>query len=183
MECFELIQRLIHRDAVVDLGEVYGRPMVSLREPECESEAAIYNIPSDTIVVRLDGRFDVGRIFSGSYGECKRSDFILIAEHNAKIVFVHIEMKLTRGSNPEICHQLRGSHCFVFYMQEVGRMFAGHNTFLSQTVHRFVSIRNTGPRKRKTKIDRVVGQNDAPERAMKISSPRRIEFNQICNGI
>jgi hypothetical protein len=183
MDCFELIGRLIRLEARISLTDNYGRSMAVLQEPGCTSEAVIYNVPNGAIVVKLDANLDIGKLFCGSYGECKRSDFLVIAEKDSKIIFLHIEMKLTRANAGDIEHQLRGSHCFVQYMREIGKAFAKHNTFLTQAVHRFVSIRHTGPRKRKTKIERSSGQNNLPERAMKISSPNHVEFANICGGI
>lgn len=183
MDCFELIGLLIRPEARILLTDNYGRSVAVLREPSCDSEATIYNVPDDAIVVKLDENLDLGRLFSGSFGECKRSDFLVITEKNSKIIFVHIEIKLTRANAGDIQHQLRGSYCFVHYLRELGKAFAKHNTFLIQARHRFVSIRHTGPRKRKTKIERATGQNDVPERAMKISSPYHIEFANICGGI
>jgi hypothetical protein len=183
MDCFKLIDRLIHPNARVSLTEQHGRFMVILQEPECKSEAKIFSVPEGAIVLKLDENLDVGRLFSGSFGECKRSDFLLIAEVYSKIIFVHIEMKLTRASAGDIAHQLRGSHCFVHYMRELGKAFASHGAFLNQAIHRFVSINQTGPRKRRTRIELATGLNDLPERAMKISSPHHIEFAKICSGI
>jgi hypothetical protein len=183
MNCFELIGRLIRPEARVSLLPNYKRFMVVLQEPSCNSVATIYSVPEDAIVVKLDENLEVGKLFSGSFGECKRSDFVVIVKMDSKIIFVHIEMKLTRSSASDIEHQLRGSQCFVHYMRELGKAFANHSSFLDQVTHRFVSIRRTGPRKRKTRIERVAGQNDSPERAMKISSPNHIEFLKICSGV
>jgi hypothetical protein len=183
MNCFELIDRLIHPSDRVSLTEQYGRYMVILQEQECDSEAKIFSVPEGAIVLKLDENLDVGRLFSGSFGECKRSDFLLIAEVDPKIIFVHIEMKLTRGSAGDIAHQLRGSYCFVHYMKELGKAFASHGAFLNQEIHRFASIMYTGPRKRRTRIERATGQNDLPERAIKISSPHHIEFAKTYSGI
>lgn len=182
MTCLELIERLIAPGARVAIEPNAYNFKVTLLEPGCDSQATIYNVPEDCIVIRLDDNVDVGKMFSGSFGECKRSDFILVAETQGTLVLVHIEMKKSRGSKADIMKQLRGSRCFTHYLQELGRVFGQHSDFLKDARHRFVSIKHSGPRKRRTRIDRDAGVHDCPENVLAISSPHRVEFSMISGG-
>jgi hypothetical protein len=180
MNCVELIGQLIHRDALVPVEPYNSRLKVVLREPESGSQAQIYNLPPDAIVFRLDERFEVERIFKGNSGECKRGDFILIATLHGTLFVIHLEMKRTKGSKPEIKQQLLGSWCFTHYMQEIGRRFWGHNLFLETAEHRYISLRGTDGKKRRTKLDSDTALHDSPDQPLTISSPNYIEFGRLC---
>lgn len=182
MECLELVDKMISPSARVSLEVNYRSFKVTLQEPACSSRATIFNVPQGAIVINLDENIEINRMFCGSFGECKRSDFIIIAMNGESLVVLHIEMKHTRGENADIRKQLHGSRCFVHYLQELGRVFGQQGEFLKDAKHRFVSIKHTGPRKRKTKINRVADTHDSPERALTISSPNHVEFSKICGG-
>lgn len=182
MECIELLDRMIQHTARISVEQHYRRFRIVLKEQSCNSEAMIYNVPQDAIVIRLDDNFNVNRLFNGSFGECKRSDFIIVAKKSGSLFILHIEMKLTKGTDSEITKQLCGSYCFLLYLQELGKVFGNHPEFLRVAKHRYISVRKTGPVKRKTKIERVTGTHDSPQKAMKISSPNHIEFAMICGG-
>ena len=182
MECFELVDRMIAPGARVSLEANYRKFKVTLQESACNSQATIFNVPQEAIVIKLDDSIEVNKMFSGSFGECKRSDFIIIAVNGPRLVILHVEMKHTRGDNAAVRKQLYGSHCFVRYLQELGRVFGQHQNFLKDAKHRFISIKHTGPRKRKTRFNRVADDHDSPERALVISSPNHVEFAKLCGG-
>ena len=171
---------MITPGARVALEANYDKHKVVLQEPGCDSQATIFNVPHDAVVINLDSNIDLNAMLSGSFGECKRSDFIIIAMHRERVIVIHVEMKHGRGDNADIRKQLYGSRCFIHYLQQLGKVFGQHQAFLDGAQHRFVSIKHTGPRKRKTRIDRGVNTHDCPERALRVSSPNHIEFAKLC---
>jgi hypothetical protein len=180
MNSIELANRLFENGAKIRVDSQHAGTTVRLREMGCSSEAVLYNVPIDAVVIRLDDRFQVDRIFAGRHGECKRSDFLIIALFRGELYCLHIEMKLSRGLAHEIEHQLLGSRCFTDYLRSIGVAFGGFADFLQDVQHRYISIRGTGPRKRGTRIEQAGPIHDDPSRPLKIRSPNRIEFNKIC---
>lgn len=184
MTCYELVNRMIATCARVAMEPNNGSCKVTLTEPGCvNSTATIFGVPQRAVVFRLDENFVLERIFRGSFGECKRSDFVIVAEQADFIVIVYIEMKLTSASNSAVQKQLEGARCFVHYMQELGRTFGDYATFLQNAKHRFVSIKHTRSlRKRRTAISRTGDIHDCPQRALTISWPHHVEFGQLAGG-
>jgi hypothetical protein len=182
MDCLELVDKMITHTARIELDMNYSRFKVTLKESACDSEATIFNVPEGAIVIKLDQSIDLNRVFRGAYGECKRSDFIIIAMKDGQLMILHIEMKHARGNNTDIKKQLHGSRCFMHYMQELGRVFGQHQEFLRSAQHRFVSIKHSGLQKRKTRISRVTDTHDTPDKVLTISSPHHVEFAKISGG-
>lgn len=183
MHCFDLVDRMVTPKARVPLEPNYDRHKVTLTEPACaDSQATISNVPERAIVVRLDESLTLQRVFRGDLGECKRSDFLILAEVGSSLVIIHIEMKRAGGKNAQVVQQLEGSRCFVHYMQALGKAFGGHKTFLDNARHRFVSIRHARPQKRKTRIDRAGAAHDRPDQPMIVSSPNYVHFGKIAGG-
>jgi len=183
MTCFELVNQMVANCARAKLDPHQDNCKVTLTEPDCpDSEATIFGVPQRAVVICLDKNFVLERVFRGNHGECKRCDFIIVAEKSNSIVIVYIEMKLTRDSKGDIEKQLYGARCFVRYMQELGKTFTNHKVFLDDAEHRFVSIKHTGSRKNKTKFDRSVEIHDTPETAPVISWPHHVEFAQLAGG-
>jgi hypothetical protein len=183
MTCFELVDKMLADGARVRPERYYGKFKVTLLEPgSADSAATIFDLPEDAIVIRLDESIDLARIFRGAYGECKRADFIIVAERGDSVVIVYIEMKRSSDKRVEIVRQLQGARCFVHYMQTLGKAFAKHRTFLDSAKHRFVSIKHTGRRKRRTETARTGAVHDSPESALAISWPHHVEFAQLAGG-
>ena len=183
MHCFDLVDRMVTPNARVPLEPNYDRHKVTLTEPACaDAQATIFNVPERAIVVRLDESLTLQRVFRGDLGECKRSDFLILAERGPSLVIVHVEMKRAGGKHAEVVRQLEGSRCFVLYMQALGKAFSSHKTFLDDARHRFVSIRHARPQKRKTKITRAGATHDRPDRPMIVSGPNYVHFDKIAGG-
>ena len=129
--------------------------------------------PDEVIVINLDEFFDVRKIFTGNKGECKRADFIIIANTNSEKVILCLEMKKGRDSNPSITKQLKGAECFVSYCREIGRLFWNQPDFLQDYQYRFVSIKNISISKTTTSSRKSSQKNeihDQPEKMLKISA-------------
>ncbi len=182
-DCFDLTDKMVQRKARMPLSKEHGKYRVELTEPGCaDSSVTIRHLPDRCIVIKLDSCVDLNAIFNGSLGECKRSDYVIVADHRGELVVVYIEMKRTKAAWKAVCQQLSGSHCFIQYMQTLGKTFGKQGDYLQGAKHRFVCYGHTGPRKRKTKITRQAAIHDTPEKALKIDNPNYVQFAMIAGG-
>jgi hypothetical protein len=89
-------------------------------------------------------------------------------------------MKAGRGgTEKEIIRQLKGAQCFVAYCREIGQSFWDHQNFLKEYEYRFVSIRNISIPKKTTRPSSRSPLHDRPDRMLKISSPKGLQFNHL----
>ncbi|MCI0515072.1 hypothetical protein L0128_17795 [candidate division KSB1 bacterium] len=142
----------------------------------------ILGIPEQAVVIKADSFKAPDSIFNGLKGECKRTDYLIIAESNHKKVIIFIELKATTDSEKEIIQQFTGSACMISYIREVGKAFWNHHAFLSGFKPRFVCIVHTNIPKRKTRISRQIGAHDRPDRMLKIACPHHLQFNQLAGA-
>jgi hypothetical protein len=137
--------------------------------------------PDEVIVIKLDKFFDVRTIFTGSKGECKRADFIIIANTNLEKVIICLEMKKKGDSNISIVKQLKGAECFVSYCREIGRSFWNKLDFLQGYQYRFISVKNISISKTTTSSGKSSQKNeihDQPEKMLKISA-KEMHFQEL----
>ncbi|HHC24794.1 MAG TPA: hypothetical protein ENK58_05175 [Desulfobacterales bacterium] len=183
MTDLEILDQMIKEAAKVPLDDNYGKNKVILTEPQqADALATIFGVPDDAIVIKADAFRSPDTIFDGSHGECKRADFVIVADTGKKKVILCIELKTTKDSKKEITQQLSGTQCFVEYCREIGRVFWNERDFLDGYAYRFVSIGHTSIPKRKT---RTIGQADAhdrPDKMMKIDWPNHLQFNHLSGG-
>ena len=119
-------------------------------------------------------------MFKGSKGECKRADFVIIANYNGKRVVLFIEMKnkSTTKKKAYIVNQLRGAQCAIKYIEEIGKLFWNPN-FLNDFEYRFIALMDININKRETKNSSAQEIHDTPETMLKIKAPRNLQFNQL----
>jgi hypothetical protein len=178
-----ILHQMIKEGAKVPLVDNHGRKSVVLFEPQHpDSSVTIAGIPDNAIVIKADAFKAPDTIFDGSQGECKRADFVIVADSGPKKSIVCIEMKAKKDSEKEIIRQLLGAQCFVVYCKEIGKSFWNQQNFLVGYTWRFVSIGHTSIPKRRTRIDRSGGVHDRPGRMLKISSPHRLQFDHLAGG-
>jgi len=143
-----------------------------------EYSATINGMPDNAIVIKADAFKSPDTFFNGSKGECKRSDYVIIADTDSKKVIICIEMKAGEGNTEKkIIQQLKGSKCFVAYCQEIGKAFWNNKNFLNDYVYRFVSIKNISISKQPSRLKIKV--HDTPDKMLKISSPHYLEFRHL----
>ncbi|VFM99760.1 MAG: hypothetical protein BECKG1743D_GA0114223_103622 [Candidatus Kentron sp. G] len=119
-------------------------------------------------------------VFACSRGECKRADFIIVADTGRKRIILCIEMKATNAQDKGIIQQLKGAQCFVGYCREVGRLFWQARNFLGDYQYRFVSISHIGASKARTRIAGPKVIHDKPENMFRIPRPgQRLEFKHL----
>ena len=148
MSDIAILKEMISKCAIVELEykKEYKRDIYLLKliENQDNYSFVISGIPEPdrVIVIKLDEFCDVRKIFTGSKGECKRADFIIIANTTSEKVILCLEMKKGKDSNTSITKQLKGAKCFVSYCREIGRSFQNKPDFLQDYQYRFVSIKN-----------------------------------------
>ncbi|MGB3512349.1 MAG: hypothetical protein WBA93_24550 [Microcoleaceae cyanobacterium] len=181
-----LLKQMINPTATVPLEENYQKKLVTLIEPSDNYEITIYGMPDDdeVIIIKVDAFGAPTAIFQGNRGECKRADFVIIADTDKKKVILFIEMKGRKKTSKEkeIIQQLKGAQCFVAYCREIGQLFWQQENFLSGYKYRFVSIKDIKIPKKKTRFDCKTDCHDRPENMLKISSPRNLQFNYLIGG-
>lgn len=188
MSDIAILKEMIQETAKVPLMEdSYGKKKVILREPDLPNcFVTIHGMPNDdqVIIIKADNFTSPESIFCGSKGECKRADFVIIADTGKKKVILCIEMKAKATTSPEwkIIQQLKGTKCFVAYCQKIGKEFWSAKQFLDAYVYRFVTIRNINIHKKPTR-EAINDEHDRPEKMLKISSPHHIQFNFLIGKI
>lgn len=180
MTDLELLGQMIKNNARVPLTFVDRKATVVLYEPQDPGvSVTISGIPDNAVVIKVDAFKSPDTIFSGTKGECKRADFVIIANTVNKKVIVYIEMKKNKSSRTEVTEQLTGALCFIRYCQEIGRCFWKEKEFLKNYKNRFISLGHISIAKRRTRIDRSYGKHDSPEKMMRIDWPRKLQFNHL----
>lgn len=180
MSDMDILQQMIKNSTQLALTNEYGKKQITLIESQCPASLVnIYGLPDDVIVIKADDFKSPDTIFNGSNGECKRADFLIIAESGDKKIILCIEMKVRKSPESDIIKQLTGTQCLVAYIREIGRLFWKKPGFLNGYVYRFVSISHTSIAKSKTRTTRPTGIHDRPERMLKIAYPHHLQFNHL----
>ena len=183
MPDIHILHELIKESAKQALVDNYGKKQTTLTEPQCPGvSVTISGLPDNVIVIKADAFASPDTVFTGSHGECKRADFIIVADTGNKKVIVCIEMKARNDGEKGIIQQLTGAQCFVGYCQEIGKAFWNQPDFLKGYVYRFVSISQISIAKNKTRVNRQTGTHDRPERMLKIAYPYHLQFSHLAGG-
>ncbi|WP_287241008.1 MULTISPECIES: hypothetical protein [unclassified Okeania] len=122
-----ILKKIIQPEATVGLETEYQKNIVKLTEVD-NYKVTIRRMPDDdeVIVIKVDAFRAPKEIFQGTKGECKRADFVIIADTINKGKFILcIEMKGGKKTSKEkeIIQQLKGALCFVEYCQAIGKSF------------------------------------------------------------
>ena len=156
------------------------KKQVTLQESDYAVTIAGMPDEAEVIVIKTDAFISPNAVFQNSKHECKRADFVIIANTNNHKVIICIELKArsTTSTETAVIQQLQGAKCFVTYCQEIGKVFWKDNSFLDDYNYRYVSIRNIGislkPSRNKKELI-----HDKPEKMLKISSPHHLQFNYL----
>jgi hypothetical protein len=125
MSDIAILKKMIKETATVSLeNDLDRRNKVILREPKPPNYyVTIRGMPDDdnVIIINPEEFKSLDTIFKGKNGECKRADFIIIADTGKKQTIICIEMKARKGGTmKDITEQLQGAKCFVAYCREIG---------------------------------------------------------------
>lgn len=176
------MKAMIDPDAKIDVDYPFDdkdKGVVILREPKSpDSKVKIIGIPNNAIVIKGDNFGAPPYSFASTQGECKRADYIIIAERDSKRRMLFIEMKRTKDSEHDVIAQLRGTYCFFEYSKIIAKHFFGTAGFLDGFEPRYVSFSHTAA-KSTTRIECKDSCNDEPEKLMKISCPNSKEYNRL----
>ncbi|NER23140.1 MAG: hypothetical protein F6J96_21050 [Symploca sp. SIO1C2] len=186
MSDIALLKEMIKETATVPLEEHNGKNQVTLIEPPpANYSVTIHGMPykDEVIIIKADTFSSPRAVFNGKRGECKRADFVIIADTDNKKfrkVILCIEMKAGKGgTESEIIQQLKGAQCFVAYCREIGQVFWNQRNFLKGYEYRFISLREISIAKKPTRTLAKVGIHNCPERMLKITSPHHLQFNRL----
>lgn len=180
MSDLDILLQMIKDAAKLPLENSNGKNQVTLTESQQpELSVTIHGIPENAIVIKADAFKSPDAVFNGSQGECKRADFVIVADSGKSKVILCIEMKATKDSGKEVIQQLIGARCFIAYCKEIGKAFWQRQSFLDGYVYRFVSIGHISIAKHKTRISRQSEIHDRPDRMLKIDWPHHIQFNLL----
>jgi hypothetical protein len=182
MSDIAILKEMLKNTAIVPLENSYHKKKVILKEPPPENYSVTINGMPDNdevIVIKADAFKSPDTVFQGKRGECKRADFVIIANTSKKKIILCIELKARKDSEKEIIQQLTGTQCFVTYCQKIGQAFWKQPDFLDSYQYRFISISHIKLPKQKTRIERLTNIHDCPERMMKIAFPHYLEFNHL----
>lgn len=187
MPHIEILNEMIKPNAKLALENCNGKNQAILTEPQCtKTSVTIYGMPDNAIVIKADIFKSPDAVFSGSKGECKRADFVIVADTGKKKVILCIEMKsrVKTSSESEIIQQLKGAFSFIAYCQKIGKEFWNMPDFLDGYSYRFVTIRNISVSKKPTQLRPSTGKgkHDRPDQMLKISAPHHLQFNQLAGG-
>jgi hypothetical protein len=181
MSDIAVLKAMIQDHAKVPLEiNQYGKKKVVLAESDKYS-ITINDMPKDdeVIIIKADIFGPPDEIFKGNKGECKRADFVIVANTDGKKFILCIEMKAGKGGGEAgIIQQLKGAKCFVVYCQEIGQLFWKNKDFLKDYEYRFVSIKKISIAKKETR-NKNAPLHDQPDNMLKISSPSHLTFNRL----
>ena len=145
----------------------------------------IRNIPKDIIAFKADKFPAPETVFKCGKGECKRADYVLVANRDNKNWIIYLEMKRGSAKANAIMQQLKGAECLVAYCRAIGRAFWQAKGFLKENDYRqrFVSIKNVSVNKLPTRNSSKSSVHDKPENMLKINSPgKKLQFNKLVEG-
>jgi hypothetical protein len=188
MSDIAILREMINETAVISLeddpqgyNKKNPKKQVTLTEPGPPSySVTIRNMPDNAIIIKADAFPALTTVFANSRGECKRADFVIVADTDEKKVIVCIEMKAqaTTSTTKKIIQQLKGAQCFVAYCQAIGKVFWGQKNFLDSYVYRFICFSDiiSMPKRSTRNYLKTTGTGDSPEQLLKYSEPRPPDF-------
>lgn len=184
MSDLTILKEMIREDARIPLVDgPYGKHQVTLVEPQCPASViTIDGMPGNSVVIKADAFTAPNAVFVGANGECKRADYVIVADSGNKKRIVCIEMKAGKKARKELVQQLSGAKCFMLYCQAVGKIFWHETDFLNGFSYRFVSIERTSVSKRRTLVERTSTSHDRPDRMLKIFAPNRLDYNTLAGA-
>lgn len=181
----EVLHQMIQEAVKVPLEpDEYDVLTVTLAEPQCpDSVVHIRKMPEQAVVISLDEHWALEGMFTHEKGQCKRADYVIIADTGVHKVIIYIEIKRASSSRTTVVQQLTGARCFVAYCRELARAraFWDQPNFLEEYVERFVYIGQTNTRinKRPTRMKPESGVHNCPEKLLKLTAPHYVTLQRL----
>lgn len=144
---YRILSQLIAQSAQIQPIELpyesQSREVILTEEDQnIQYSLKIKGLPLETFVIKSDQFAPPVGFFQGSQGECKRSDYIILANINSRKTVIFLELKLGNPDNQDIINQLKGSFCLFKYLQKIGQVFWKNPNFLNNCHVQFVTIKN-----------------------------------------
>lgn len=176
----DTLRLMIRSNARVETTNIYSYLSVRLQEPQQpDSVVEIKGLPNEVIVIKVDTFPAPDTIFTGVSGECRRADYVIIANEQDRKRILFIEMKRIKAHEKQIVEQFKGAACFIAYCKEVAKQFYDCSDLLAGYEFRYVSFGHTSIAKRKTRYERTAPQHNRPDRMLKIDWPNNLYFNHL----
>lgn len=176
----DILKQIIKTTAQEPFNAAGRTVSVKLGEPQSDYSITICGIPADAIIIKVDKFKSPDSIFNSSKGECRRADYVIVANTGSQKRILYIEMKKGKKPDTDIKQQLYGAKCFMCYCQEIGKNFWQEKDFLKEYSDRFISIANISTNKQTTRIP-TGDVHDTPEKMLKIRRPGALQFNRLAD--
>ena len=180
----QILQEMISPDIQVMLQQAQGKPFVQLTDFTSGTTVEIKGLPYNSIVIRAEDFENPLTIFSGSKGERKRADFVIVSndENDRKWIICIETQEMDSKLASHVVQQLKGAYCFVSYCRCIGKSFWESEEFLDDYQYRFVSITdlNFNRSRRRTQPFHSQGElHNRPDLFLKISRSPTIYFHKL----
>ena len=176
----DTLRQMIKSNACVETIDYYSQLSVRLEEPQQpDSAVVIKGLPNEVIVIKVDTFPAPDSIFTGTSGECRRADYVIVANEQDRKKILFIEMKRTKAPQNQIVEQFKGAACFIAYCKEVAKQFYNCNDLMAGYDFRYVSFGHTSIAKRKTRYEKTAAHHNRPDRMLKIDWPNNLYFKHI----
>lgn len=94
MSDIDILHQMVRDTAKIPVSDEYSRKKVVLKEPQQpKSLVTILGLPDDVIVIKADAFRSPDTVFKGTQGECKRADFVIVADTGKKKVILYCARK------------------------------------------------------------------------------------------
>ena len=180
----QILREMLNPDTQVALLSGQGRPSVQLTDSQSGMTVEIKGVPPNSIVIRAEDFENPLIIFTGSKGERKRADFVIVSndENNRKWVICIETQEMDSKLASHVTQQLKGAYCFISYCKCIGKSFWASDEFLDGYQYRFVSIVdiNFNRSRRQTQLFYSTGElHNSPDEFLKISRSPTIYFRRL----
>ena len=191
MSDINLLYRMIKDTSIISVEqEENGKRLLILEETGSAQDSGysfeIQGVPEDHIAIKSDSFKAPVEFFERKKGQCRRSDYIIVAKYKDRNWIVFIELKRGKSDRGKIVQQLKGSQCLMDYCMSLGRTFWDRANFLNDGKYhkRFVSIKKISMNKRSHgggKFNRAKGKipHDSPGNMRTLTSSRRLQFKNL----
>ncbi len=118
-----------------------SRTFVRLKENGIQAKLRkvdLYDVPSDSLLLKLDSYQQPLTLFDGKKGERKRCDYILITHLEERDILLFIELKSGSCKSTEIKQQFKGSQCVIDYCNSALNHFYSQNNYFDSFDKHFV---------------------------------------------
>jgi len=176
----DILRQMIKHSAQVDTTTCYSSSVVRLEEPQQpDSIVEIKGLPENVIIIKVDKFPAPDTVFNGTNGECRRADYVIIADEAERKRILFIEMKRKKAPECEIVEQFKGAVCFIAYCKEIAKQYFNCTNMFADYEYRFVSFGHTSVAKRKTRYEKTAQMHNKPDKMLKVDWPNNQYFKHL----